>query len=365
MWGMKKVIIITVMFAVLLGMTAPTIMSQTAYNTASNTILQNLGAMPQFSNIANLAKSSGVANTLNGATQYTVFAPTNNAVAKIPSDSVKAILGNQPLASNLVNYHVVPGVISYSNLLNAKQLTTVDGRTLPVTVNNGVVSVGGARVLTNGIVSKNGVIYPIDSVMLPPGFTMPQVSRSTGMSWGWLPWLAALIVLGGLAYYLLTRKHKAPEVPRGRYAPAETRRPVVEKTVEEPRRADDTMRQVRESVSTVREPSISDITKNVSLPLSGDALSGLNMLIDKGAVKDKQDFLGFLAKSYMQNNLGSAIGSSGGEPGISTVMDIINKTGIAKGFMEGDVKKFIVPLMMTGIMAIYNYLNKRPAVKTT
>jgi hypothetical protein len=183
------------------------------------------------------------------------------------------------------------------------------------------------------------------------------------MSWGWLPWLIGLVILGGIAYYLLSRKHKAPDVPRGRYQ-AENRRPEP-RVVEEPKRADDTMRQVRESVSTVREPSVSDLAKNVSLPLSGDALNGLNMLINKGTFKDKGDFMGFLAKTYMQNNLGSAIGSSGGEPGVSTIMDIINKTGIAKGFMEGDIKKFIVPLMMTGVMAIYNYLNRKPAVKTT
>lgn len=358
MRGMKKVIVITVMFAVLLGLATPMILAQTA----GNTILQNLAAVPQFSSIAGLVKASGADSALNSANSYTVFAPTNNAVAKIPSDSVNAIMGNKPLASNLVNYLIVPGSLTYRNLLSMKQLTTVDGRTLPVTSTNGVVSVGGVQVSNNGIASKNGMIYPINSLIMPPGFTIPQVSRSTGIGWGWLPWLIGLVILGSIAYYLLSRRRRAPEMPRGRYQ-KETRMPET-RPIEEIRRPEDTMRQVRESVSTVHEPMISDITKNVSLPLSGDALTGLNMLIDKGAVKDKPDFLGFLAKTYMQNNLGAAIGS-GGEPGVSTIMDIINKTGIAKGFMEGDIKKFIMPLMMTGIMAIYHYLNKKPTVKTT
>jgi len=220
--------------------------------------------------------------------------------------------------------------------------------------------VGGARILTNGIASNNGMIYPVDSVMLPPGFAMPQVSRSTGMSWGWLPWLVAGLIVAGIAYYLLSRRHRAPDIPKGRYT-EEPRTRFETKPIEE--RADDTMRQVRESVSSVREPSISDIAKNIDLPLSGDSAKGLNMLLDKGTFKDKPDFLGFLAKSYMQNNLGSSM-AGGGEPGVSTIMDIINKTGIAKGFMEGDVKKFLVPLLITGFMSVYKYLNRKPAVKT-
>ena len=358
MWGMKKVIVITVMLAILLGLATPMIMAQTA----SNTILQNLGAMPQFSNAARLAKASGADSALNSANPYTVFVPTNNALAKIPSDSFNSLLGNKPLASNLANYMIVPGSLTYRDLLSTKQLTTVDGRTLPVTTTNGIVSVGGVQVSNNGIASKNGMIYPVNSLIVPPGFTMPQVSRSTGIGWGWLPWLIGLVILGAIGYYLLSRRHKAPEMPRGRYQ--ETHRTET-RPIEEPRRpAEDTMRQVRESVSTVHEPMVSDIAKNVSLPLSGVALTGLNMLINKGAVKDKQDFLGLLAKSYMQNNLGAAIGSSG-EPSTNMIMDIINKTGIAKGLTEGDTMKFIVPLMMTGIMAIYHYLNKKPTVKTT
>jgi len=323
-------------------------------------MLQNLAARPEFSNLVSLAKNTGMDSSLNGNTQYTLFAPTNDAFAKISADNLKALSDNKPLLSNLVNYHVVPGKLAYSDLLAKKQLTTVDGRTLPITVVNGVVNVGGAKIPTQGIDSKNGMIYPINSLIMPPGFAMPQVSQSTGLSWGWLPWLIGGLLLAGIAYYLLTRRRKAPEMPRGRYA-EEPRARYEERPVEE-KRAEETMRQVRESVSTARDPSIADIAKNVDLPLSGDPLKGLNMLLDKGTFKDKPDFMGFLAKSYMQNNLGPAM-AGGAALGVPMILGIINKTGIAKGFMEGDVKKYLVPLLMAGFLAVYKYLSRKPAVK--
>ena len=122
------------------------------------------------------------------------------------------------------------------------------------------------------------------------------------------------------------------------------------------------MRQVRDVGSGVKEPTVADITKNVELPaVSGAALTGLNMLLNKGKFSDKQDLMGFLAKSFMQNNIGAQM-SGGKEPGISTIMDIIGKSGIGSGFAEGDIKQYIVPLMIAGFTAIYNYLNKRPEV---
>ena len=355
----KKLFIIVVMLAVMACMTAPAISAPAT----GNTMLQNLASHPEFSNIVNMAKAAGLDGLLNGAAPYTLFAPTNSAIAKLPANGVNALLKDKPLLTNLLKYHVVPGKISYADLSRMSQVKTVDGRTLPVTVNNGVVSVGGVKVLNNGIDSTNGMIYPVDSVMMPPGFALPAAattSRSAGLPWWLLALLVGgLIVLAGILYGL-TRgaKHKTHEkVYEKNY---EAARPHVEEEARRP--AEDTMRQVRESVANVREPNVADIAKNVDLPLSGDAAVGLKELLNKGTFSNKQDFVGFLAKQFMQNNLGAAM-AGGGEPGVSTIMDIINKTGIAKGFMEGDVKKYLVPLMMTGFMAIYRYLNKQPAVK--
>jgi hypothetical protein len=98
--------------------------------------------------------------------------------------------------------------------------------------------------------------------------------------------------------------------------------------------------------------------------LSGVALSGLNALINKGTFSDKQDFIGYLAKTYFANNMGASM-ETGKAPEESMIMDVINKTGIAKGFSGDDTRNMLVPLLMTGFTAVYNYLNKRPAVEIT
>jgi uncharacterized surface protein with fasciclin (FAS1) repeats len=349
MSDIKKILLVLVLLAVLTGVTSPAINAQAT----SLTMWQNLAARPEFSSLVNLAKGAGYDGVLNGAAPYTLFAPTNNAIASLPADRVQALTNDKPLLANLVKYHVVPGKVTYNDLKGMTSIKTIDGRTLPVSVKNGVVSVGGSTVHA-GIDSSNGIIYPVDSVLMPPGFALPQVSRSTGLSWGWLPWLVGALILAGLAWFVLSR--------RGRHKAYEKTQEAARSMPEEHYKAEDTMRKVRESVSSVKEPNISDIAKNVELPLSGDSLKGLNDLIGKGTFANKQDFMSFLAKQYMQNNLGAAM-AGGKEPGMSMVMDIIGKTGIAKGFMEGDVKKYLVPLLMAGFMAIYRYMTKQPAVK--
>jgi hypothetical protein len=101
--------------------------------------------------------------------------------------------------------------------------------------------------------------------------------------------------------------------------------------------------------------------KKVDLPLSGDAAEGLNKLISNGTFNNKGDFVSFLAKSYMKNNLGATM-SGGQAPPESTIMDIIDKTGIAKGFTDTDKKKMLVPLLITGFMTIYKYMSQKKAM---
>jgi uncharacterized surface protein with fasciclin (FAS1) repeats len=356
---MKKLAVILLLLLIF-GLAAPVVVAQIS---SQSTMFQNLARIGDFSTLTNEIRTAGLDTTLAGPGQYTLFAPNNAAFNKIPADSLGALSNDKAKLGDLLKYHVVPGKMSYSDLSKLTSVKTVSGATLPVGFNNGALTVGGARVLNQGIDSSNGMIYPVDNVLTPPGFAMPQASRSTGLPLGWLAGIIGAIILAGILLYLLASKSKRKqEMPAGKYQ--EPRAKVAERPpVEEHVRADDTMRQVRESVSTPHEPVISDITKNVNLPLAGASAEGLNMLINNGMFANKQDFLGFLGKTYLQNNVGAAL-AGGSEPSTSMIMDIINKTGIAKGFMEGDVKKYLVPLLITGFMAVYNYLNKKPAVKT-
>jgi uncharacterized surface protein with fasciclin (FAS1) repeats len=352
----KKLSVIVLLLVLAVGMAAPTSLAQTS---DQKSLFENLMGRSDLTTIAGLAKAAGLDTALSGNTPYTLFAPTNGALASIPTDSVKALVGNKPLLADLVKYHVIPGKVSYRDLLNMRELKTLDGKTLPVTVKNGVVSVAGNKIAGPGIESRNGVIYPVSSVMIPPGFKLPQVAaqktQSTGIPMSWIGLILGAIALGALLLYLLTRGgHEAPKVEAPR------------RKVEEPYRAVRDREIPVEDISArgkdVGSLDIANIAKNLDLPLSGDALKGLNTLIGKGDFKDKTDFLGFLAKTFMSNNLGSAM-AGGKDLPVGTILDIITKAGLGKGMMDGDIKKFLVPLFLAGFTAVYKYLTKSQAVK--
>lgn len=346
-----KLVALIIGLSLIAGLMAPAV----AQTSSQNTMLQNLAGNPDFSMLAGAAKTAGLDTVLDGSTPYTLFAPNNAAFDKIPKDSMGALMADRPKLTSLLNYHVVPGKISYADLAGRSSISTIDGQSLPVARQpDGSITVGGAKVLNQGIDSSNGMIYPVDSVMMPPGFAMPAPAQGQGLPWWLLP--LALLGLAALAIYLLTRPRRREE-PRGLKAEPVREEP----TRMEARRPEETLREVRESTAAYKEPQIMDIAKNLSLPLSGAALTGLNALISKGTFKDRQDFAGFLGKQYLANNMESAM-AGGKAPSENMIMDVINKTGIANGFSRDDTMKMLVPLLITGFTAVYNYLHKKPAV---
>lgn len=111
-------------------------------------------------------------------------------------------------------------------------------------------------------------------------------------------------------------------------------------------------------------PGVMDMAKlaNIDLPLSGDSENMLNDLISKGVFGNKADFMKFIATAYLKNNIGSMMTGDRAPPE-STIMDIITKSGIGKGYPDGDIKKMMVPLLMTAFFAVYKYMTKRQAAK--
>ncbi len=203
----KKLLAILLLLAVTVGLAAPFVSAQVS---SQKTILQNLAGIGGFSTVLGGIRAAGLDNVLKGTGPYTVFAPMNSAFDKLPQGSVNALMNDPARMNDLLKYHAVPGKLSYSDLSGMTDVKTVDGRTLPINIKDGALLVGGAKVLNQGIDSSNGIIYPVDSVIIPPGFAMPQTSRSAPLSWLW--WIVGAIIIAGLAIYLLTRgKKRAPE----------------------------------------------------------------------------------------------------------------------------------------------------------
>lgn len=112
-------------------------------------------------------KAAGLVETLSSAGPFTVFAPVDEAFAKVDPDALKGLLADKEALTKVLTYHVVAGKHMASEVAALTSLTTVEGETLKVTSDAGGVHVGGAKVIGADIVVDNGVIHLIDAVLMP------------------------------------------------------------------------------------------------------------------------------------------------------------------------------------------------------
>jgi uncharacterized surface protein with fasciclin (FAS1) repeats len=106
---------------------------------------------------------------LKGPGPFTVFAPTDEAFAKLPAGTVESLLKpeNKDKLRSILLYHVVPGKLMAQDVLNVHSAKTADGQSIDIRTMNGEVMVDNAHVTKTDIVTSNGVIHVIDSVLLP------------------------------------------------------------------------------------------------------------------------------------------------------------------------------------------------------
>jgi len=121
-----------------------------------------------FNTLVTAVKAAGLAETLQGAGPFTVFAPTDEAFAKLPAGTVESLLKpeNKQKLVAILTYHVVPGKVMAADVKTMKA-KTVNGQELSLNVTNGKVTVNGANVVSVDVAASNGVIHVIDSVVLP------------------------------------------------------------------------------------------------------------------------------------------------------------------------------------------------------
>jgi uncharacterized surface protein with fasciclin (FAS1) repeats len=124
-------------------------------------------AAGNFKTLVTALQAAGLADTLKGDGPFTVFAPTDEAFAKIPKDQLNALMANKTLLIALLTYHVVPGKVMSTDLKNGMMIKTVPGENLIISLANGGVMVNDAKVVQADIVSTNGVIHAIDTVLIP------------------------------------------------------------------------------------------------------------------------------------------------------------------------------------------------------
>ncbi|MGE3314112.1 MAG: fasciclin domain-containing protein [Planctomycetaceae bacterium] len=159
-----------------------------------------------FKTLAAALKAAGLVETLKGKGPFTVFAPTDEAFAKLPSGTVESLLKpeNKAKLVGILTYHVVPGAVTASDVVKLKSAKTVQGQTVAIDAAKGV-KINNASVTKADIHCSNGVIHVIDTVLLPKDEKTDIVD--TAVSAGSFKTLAAALKAAGLVE---TLKGKGP-----------------------------------------------------------------------------------------------------------------------------------------------------------
>jgi uncharacterized surface protein with fasciclin (FAS1) repeats len=132
-------------------------------------IVETAVAAGSFKTLAAALQAAGLVETLKGNGPFTVFAPTDEAFAKLPAGTVENLLKpeNKEKLKAVLTYHVVPGKVTAAQVTKLKSAKTVQGSEAKVAVNGGKVMIDNANVVKTDIMAKNGVIHVIDTVIMP------------------------------------------------------------------------------------------------------------------------------------------------------------------------------------------------------
>ncbi len=129
-------------------------------------IVETAVSAGSFNTLVTAVKAAGLVDTLKGKGPFTVFAPTDEAFAKIPKEQLDALLKDKEKLTSILTYHVVSGKVMAADVKSG-EVKTVQGNSLMVKAAEGKVSVDNANVIKTDISASNGVIHVIDTVIIP------------------------------------------------------------------------------------------------------------------------------------------------------------------------------------------------------
>ena len=140
-----------------------------ASSTASAADIVETAVAAKFNTLVAAVKAAGLVETLKGPGPFTVFAPTDEAFAKLPAGTLESLLKpeNKAKLVSILTYHVVAGKVLAKDVVKLQSAKTVEGQSVSIETMNGRVMVNNANVTKTDVVTSNGVIHVIDSVLLP------------------------------------------------------------------------------------------------------------------------------------------------------------------------------------------------------
>lgn len=151
----------------------------TCASNAQSTILETAAADGRFQTLVAALKASTAIETLKGDGPFTVFAPTDDAFAKLDGDALQSLLKkkNRAVLDDILTYHVVPGALRARDVVARASVQTANGQSVSITTHGDEVRIDGAKVLIADIACENGVIHVVDTVLMPETRALPEIAN--------------------------------------------------------------------------------------------------------------------------------------------------------------------------------------------
>lgn len=158
------------------------VLAGTAKTVKAADIVETAVQAGQFETLAAALKAAGLIDALQGEGPFTVFAPTDDAFAKLPAETLQSLLqpGNKDKLVAILTYHVVSGEVPAEKVVKLNGATTLNGQRVDIKADNGKVMIDKAKVVKTDIQCDNGIIHVIDSVILPSFDDIPTTAEKAG-----------------------------------------------------------------------------------------------------------------------------------------------------------------------------------------
>ncbi|MCK6447225.1 MAG: fasciclin domain-containing protein [Planctomycetes bacterium] len=139
-------------------------------------------AAGSFKTLAAALQAADLVGTLKGKGPFTVFAPTDEAFAKLPKGTLEELLkpANKAKLTAILLHHVVPGNVTATEVVKLRHATAVGGQRLDISATEGEVRIDGVNVVKTDVLASNGVIHVIDAVLMPSTQTIPELAAHAG-----------------------------------------------------------------------------------------------------------------------------------------------------------------------------------------
>lgn len=149
---------------------------------AGSDIVDTAVSAGSFETLVAAVKAAGLVETLKSEGPFTVFAPSDEAFAKIPAETLEALLleENRDKLTSILTYHVVPGRVSAAQVVKLSNATTANGQRVDIKVKSETVYIDGAKVVSADIECSNGIIHVIDRVIMPESKNIVETAAAAG-----------------------------------------------------------------------------------------------------------------------------------------------------------------------------------------